>query len=199
VAPATANVRLEPMDTSVRPTVRRFTVDEAIRLVELGIVGADEHVELLDGALVEMSPQGARHTNAILALAERLREIYRRPLGAHIREEKPLVTSPHSLPEPDVAVIRGARSDYPDHPTGRDALLVVEVAWSSQVEDRRKATIYAAGAVEVYWLVDLAARKLELRTTPVGGAYLVTRVLAETDFVAVPDSSERWLVRDLLL
>ena len=53
---ATANVRLAHMDTgtSDEPTVRRFTADEAIRMVEAGIVGEDEHVELLDGAFVDM-------------------------------------------------------------------------------------------------------------------------------------------------
>jgi Uma2 family endonuclease len=84
------------------------------------------------------------------------------------------------------------------HPTGAEAVLVAEIAWTSQRVNRRKAAIYAAGAVEVYWLVDLAARKLELRTTPVDGVYLVTRVLGEDDVVELPESSERWRVRDLL-
>ncbi len=47
-------------------------------------------------------------------------------------------------------------------------------------------------------LVDLAARRLELRTMPVDGAYQVTRILGEDDVVALPESNERLTVRDLL-
>jgi Uma2 family endonuclease len=185
------------MATSEAPPVRRFTADEAMRMVEVGIVGEDEHVELLDGALVEMSPQGPRHAAATTRLANRLRGAYAG--SSHVREEKPLAASEHDLPEPDVAVVRDQEGDYYEHhPTGVDAILVVELALSSQRIDRRKAAIYAAGGVEVYWLVDLAARRLELRATPVDGAYQVTRVLGEDDVVELPESTERWIVRDFL-
>ena len=176
--------------------VRRFTGDEAIRLVETGIVGEEEHVELLEGALVEMSPQGLPHTNAILLLGERLRSAYRG--RAHVREQMPFAASPHSLPEPDVSVIRGPVTDYTNHPTARDAIVIAELAWSSQRIDRRKASIYAAAGVSVYWLLDLLARRLEVRTMPAEGAYQVTRILDEDDVVELPESDIRWAVRDLL-
>ena len=165
-------------------------------MVEAGILGEDEHVELLDGALVEMSPQGRDHVIAMTKLARRLEGIY--ATNAHVLEDKPLSTSPHDLPEPDVAVYRGRLEDYPEHPIGRDAILVAEVAWSSLRIDRQKASIYAAGGVEVYWLLDLQARKLEVRTTPVDGAYQVTWILGEDDVVELPESDVRWTVRDLL-
>jgi hypothetical protein len=38
------------------PTFRRFTADEAMRMVELGIVGEDEHFELLGGEFVDSDP-----------------------------------------------------------------------------------------------------------------------------------------------
>jgi len=165
-------------------------------MVELGILGDDEHVELLDGVLVEMSPQGRVHVIATTRLAERLRGEYTR--FGHVLEAKPLATSRHDLPEPDVAVIRGRLEDFAEHPTGPDAILVVELAWSSQRIDRRKASTYAAGGVEVYWLLDLKARKLEVRTAPADGAYQVTRVLGEDDVVQLPESDARWAVRALL-
>jgi len=182
------------MATLEHPTIRRLTADEAMRMVEAGILGEDEPVELLDGMLVEMSPPGAEHVDATINLAERLREVY---VGrGRVREEKPLAAGAYSLPEPDIVVLRGAVAKRP--PTGAEAVLVVEIAWSSQRENRRKASIYAAGGVEVYWLLDLAARQLELRTMPVDGAYLVTRILSEDEVVELPESDERWVVRDLL-
>ncbi|MDB4980747.1 MAG: hypothetical protein JWM82_1499 [Myxococcales bacterium] len=59
---ATSNVRLGPMDsgTSDEPTppltLRRFTADEAMRMVEIGIVGEDEPFELLGGEFVDSDP-----------------------------------------------------------------------------------------------------------------------------------------------
>jgi Uma2 family endonuclease len=131
-------------------------------------------------------------------LAEKLRAAYAG--NCQVLEEKPLATSRYDLPEPDVAVVRGQIDDYAQHPTGHDAILVVELAWSSQHIDRRKAATYAAGGVETYWVVDLKARKLEVRTTPVNGAYQVTRVLGEDDVVDLPQCQPavRWTVRDLL-
>jgi Uma2 family endonuclease len=186
------------MATAQPPTTRRFSADEAMRMVELGILGEDEHVELLDGRFVEMTPQGVPHSKALLELGERLRGAYRG--RGYVREQQPLVSRPYDLPEPDIAVIRGRIADYGDHPKGADAILVIEVAWSSQRIDRQKASVYAAGAVQTYWLLDLAARRLEVRTTPVDGAYQVTRILDEDDVVAPPESSSdvRWTVRDLL-
>lgn len=77
-------------------------------------------------------------------------------------------------------------------------LLVVELAWSSQREDRYKAPTYAAGGVERYWLLDLQARTLEVRAKPVDGGYQVTRILGEDDVVELPESDVRWTVRELL-
>lgn len=179
------------------PTIRRFTAEEAMRMVDAGILGEDEPVQLLDGVLVAMSPEGPEHAYAITRLSERLREAY--PGRERILEEKPLAVGTYSLPEPDVAVVRGDAGTYAHrHPAGTETVLVVEVAFSSQRGDRRKASIYAAGGVEVYWLLDLAARRLELHTMPVNGAYQVTRVLSEDDVVALPESSRSWAVRDLL-
>jgi Uma2 family endonuclease len=179
------------------PFIRRFTGDEAIRLVELGIVGQDEHVELLDGALVEMSPQSAQHSAAVRRLAKRLRQAFGE--RAEVFEEKPLAASPHDLPEPDLAVVRPREDGYSiSHPTGHDAILVVEVAWSSHSIDRRKAAIFAKAGVPVYWLLDIASGRLEVRAELEDGAYGATAVLREDDSVALPESSERWPVRDLL-
>jgi Uma2 family endonuclease len=185
------------MAISVQPRIRRLTVDETLRMVDAGIVGEDEPVELLDGLLVEMSPQGPVHAAATTNLADRLRAAY---VGrARIREEKPLAAGTYDLPEPDIAVVGGQTWAYATrHPCGTDALLIVELAWSSQPEDRRKASVYAAAGVHDYWILDLAARKLEVHTRPEGAVYRATQILGENDFVSPPELTVRWLVRDLL-
>lgn len=40
---------------------RRFTAEEVLRMVETGILREDEPLELIDGQLVAVSPQGPRH------------------------------------------------------------------------------------------------------------------------------------------
>ena len=85
----------------------------------------------------------------------------------------------------------------PSPPSPRRASSIASLT-SQRNTDRRKASIYASAGVEVYWLVDLAARRLEVHTTPVEGTYQVTRVLAEDDVVELPESGARSAVRDLL-
>jgi Uma2 family endonuclease len=136
------------------------------RMVEEGLF-RDERVELLQGVLVEMGPQGTRHAATI----QRLTDALVPPLvgRANVRIQLPLAVSEDSLPEPDVAVV--ARADHDRaHPT--TAFLVVEVAESSLNKDRLvKADLYAAAGVTEYWLVDLAAAIVEVRTDPVSGRY----------------------------
>ncbi len=99
------------------------------------------------------------------------------------------------------AVIRGRVRDYLHrHPDATDALLVVEIAKSSQDRDRAKATDYALGGVPVYWLLDIEARTLDVYAEPDRdrGRYRRTVSLAETDRVALPERAIEWSVATLL-
>jgi len=92
-------------------------------LVEQGMFGEGEHVQLLDGELVEMSPQGAAHAAVVESLTELLVPAL---LGkARVRVQLPFAAGDASEPEPDVAVVSAAttRHRHPD-----SALLVIEVA-----------------------------------------------------------------------
>ena len=177
---------------------RRFTVDEVNRMVELGILHEDEPVELLDGELVIVSPQDPRHATCVLVLMERLAEAYRGI--AHVRPQVPMEARPHSMPEPDLAVVRGQATDFAvRHPSGREALLVVEIARTSKNIDRWKARIYAGAGVPVYWLIDLAARQVELFSArSERGVFEQHQVLGPDDEVELPVLGLRWPVADIL-
>ena len=45
--------------------LHRFSVDQYHRMVQAGVFDEDDRLELLDGVIVEMSPQGPEHARII--------------------------------------------------------------------------------------------------------------------------------------
>ena len=146
----------------IRP-LRRIEYES---LVEQGLL-ADSRVELLLGALVDVTPQGPLHANVVRRLAERLtRELIS---DVHTRVQSPLALSDDSEPEPDIAVVPGGDYDTA-HPS--QALLVIEVADTSLHKDRGiKTALYATAGVPELWLVNLAEKIVEVHRQPSAGRY----------------------------
>src|SRR5262245_47298037 len=127
----------------------------------------NEHVELIRGILVRMSPQKAAHATVVQILTRLLMP----PLvgRADVRVQLPFAAGDDSMPEPDLAVVAVARFGQP-HPDR--AHLIIEVAETSLEEDRTdKAEIYAAAGVGEYWVVNIPDRTIEVHTEPSRGAY----------------------------
>jgi Uma2 family endonuclease len=142
------------------------------RLGEEGFFDEDDRVELLEGVIVQMSPRGTRHDAAI----ERLNRLFVLALDqrAAVRPQLAYAASDISEPEPDLAVVPPGDHDR-EHPS--EAFLLVEVADSSLSKDRRiKTRIYAAAAVPEYWVVDVNAGTIEVRTEPGSDGYGDLRV-----------------------
>lgn len=147
--------------TSLDP---RYTVESYFGLVHSGALNPDDHVELLDGLIVAMPPQDPEHASAIGRVEDALRAAV--GSAAVIRVQSPLMLGPHSVPEPDLALVPGTRADY-DHRHPTIALLVVEVAGSSLPQDRlTKSRIYAAAGIPEYWIVNLREDCVEVLRTP---------------------------------
>ncbi|TMA62810.1 MAG: Uma2 family endonuclease [Deltaproteobacteria bacterium] len=146
------------------PNAGRFTRERYYRLVTEGVLSPDDRVELLEGVVVAMAPQGPRHEVAGDIVAEALR----RAVGAQaaVRVQRSLVAGRRSVPEPDVAVVPGRLHDYVrSRPT--TALLVVEVADASLPQDRiTKAAIYAGAGIPEYWIVNLRDDQVEVFRAP---------------------------------
>lgn len=176
---------------------RRFTVQEVLRMVETGILSDDEPVELLDGELVLMTPQDSWHATTTKK-AERLLEEALGP-GFHARTHSPILVTEEDLPEPDVAVVRGEIEDYRHrHPSGKDVLLVVEVARTSQAFDRAKAALYARAGIQTYWLLDLPGYRLEVFSGPAPeGRYREHAVFDAGSSVPIPGADIEVAVAEL--
>lgn len=157
-----------------------LSVANVLEMVDAGILDTDDRVELLDGVLVEMSPQGTPHAYAIRQLME-LAFPAASAAGLQLSIQGPVdVGSPISLPEPDLAIVPVTGRD--EHP--RNALLVVEMgATSLRIDLVRKARIYATGNVPEYWVLDVERRALIVHRAPQDGAYTDVRTLGEDDTV----------------
>lgn len=143
---------------------RRATLGEYHALIRDGLLDEDDHVELLRGIVVPMTPQGIVHARVIRELTEHFVLAVRGV--AKVLVQLPLTVGEDSEPEPDLAVVSLAEADRRDgHP--RSALIVIEVAGDSLRTDRSlKGEIYARAGVAEYWIVNLEERCIEVHRDP---------------------------------
>jgi Uma2 family endonuclease len=156
--------------------------EEYERLAEAGFFPPEARLELIDGLIYHMAPQTSFHSTGVRAAQDNLQRVL--PDGFDIRVQMPLALGDDSEPEPDIAVVAGHFTDFAfSHPT--TAVLVVEVADSSLLHDRRrKIPLYARFGIPEFWLVVLRQRALEVFRDPVDGAYRSHTVLRLRDSVS---------------
>lgn len=153
--------------------IRQWTREEYEQAAEAGLF-QDRRVELVDGALYDMAAQRSPHATCVRLVARALEKVFRE--GYDVRSQMPLSLGPLSEPEPDIAVVVGEPDDYlAHHPS--TAVLVVEVADSSQLHDRkRKAAVYARAGLPDYWIANLRFDLIEVLRDPVDGVYRTRKV-----------------------
>ncbi|HEX5370577.1 MAG TPA: Uma2 family endonuclease [Dehalococcoidia bacterium] len=163
---------------------RLFTVEEYERLAEAGILHEDEHVELIEGEIVEMVPIGSHHSGTV----KRLNALLMRRFGsvAVIGVQDPVRIGSLSEPEPDISVLK-ARADFytSRNPSAEDVLLLIEVSDSSlKIDPSIKLPIYASAAIPEVWLVDLTSDAIEVFSEPPGSSYTKMRVARRGESIA---------------
>ena len=174
--------RADIVRMALRPLKGPFTVDSYQRLAELGILGEDDRVELIDGQVVEMSPIGDRHASCV----RRLNGLFARHLldVAVVDVQNPVVLGQREAPQPDVTLLQPRADGYPHHPRAQDILLVIEVADTTVAYDRDiKLPLYARAGVPEAWLVDLEADRVELCREPADGRYTSIRLVSRADTI----------------
>lgn len=152
-------------------TTYRWTLDRYHQAVEAGIFD-DQPVELLNGELITMSPEGLPHAHLKNDGAEYLRKL----LGDRIRlREGSPITIPQSAsePEPDIAIVEPLGDVYlTHHPYPENIFWVIEYSDSSLTKDTEtKRRIYAAAGIREYWIVNLKRMELIVCRDPVDGEY----------------------------
>lgn len=164
-----------------------WTVDQFHYLGDLGMFEG-RRAMLIDGVIVEEGPMDPPHAMGILVVTEALRALF--TPGWVMRVQLPLILGQATDPEPDIALVPGKPQDYPAHPT--TAELVVEVSDSSlRFDTTRKMSLYAAGGITDYWVLDVNARQLLVFRDPQpdpsashGFRYATTLTFGSSDVVA---------------
>ena len=154
---------------------RPLSVAEYHRMGEIGILGPDDRVELIEGELIAMAPIGSFHASVVVDLNHWLTEQVGK--RARVSVQNPIRLDDHNEPQPDFALLRPREDRYRDAlPGPADILLVIEVAESSLAYDRTvKANLYARSGIPELWIVDLtAAQTLVFRDPSPEGYRTVT-------------------------
>lgn len=155
----------------------RFTLDEVLRMQDAGILEPDTRVELIDGGLIEMAPEGTPHVRTKMQLA--MSFMVRAGPAVQVIVDSTLRLSPFSAPDPDLYLYASEISL--EAVDGASVGLVIEVAQATLATDlTAKAQLYAQHGVRDYWVVNIAARTIVVHREPDDGAYRsVTVVQAE--------------------
>lgn len=180
-------------------TTVKWTLEDYHRIVEAGVL-ADRQVELLNGEIVVMPPEGPSHAAYSQEGADYLRAILSN--RAKIREAKPItLPGSNSEPEPDIAVVEPHPIGvYLQHyPYPEDIFWLIEFSNSSLNKDMEdKSKVYAAASIPEYWVINLQKMKLVVFRSPIGEEYesketLETGTIAPLAFPEVSISVERLL------
>ena len=151
--------------TRAEPRPFRWTKDGFYQAFEANLF-LERRVQLIDGEIVEFDARTNHHSIGVegtrIALHERFGPAFWvRILGS-------LDLSDNSVPDPDIAVVRGGIRTHrgPDNPT--TALLIVEVSDTTLEFDRQtKGCLYAASGIADYWILNLVDMQLEVYRDPV--------------------------------
>jgi Uma2 family endonuclease len=75
--------------------------------------------------------------------------------------------SPFSVPDPDIAVIKGSVLSHLARENPKSALLIAEISETTLLYDRtRKGSLYARVGIEDYWIVNVEKRFLDVYRDP---------------------------------
>jgi Uma2 family endonuclease len=184
----------------LNPELRKFTYRDLLEMERAGIIGEDEHIELLGGQIYKMTIKPP-HAMAVSILAQKFSVAF--DGKAQVIPQNPLRLSDDlddtELPQPDVMLVKNQL--YLDHPKPADVLLLVEVSDSTLTKDRTlKLPLYAQVGIPEVWIVNLVQRRIEVYTGPKESDYQryvfhdLTAALAPNAF---SDIQRQWLPEDI--
>ncbi|WP_439575166.1 Uma2 family endonuclease [Phreatobacter sp.] len=146
---------------------RLFTVEDAFRMVETGIIGPDERLELIEGEFVRVNSKNNFHQSVQNRLTKALIRAVPDDLAVGI--EPTLKLDDFTFVEPDIVLYR-----YSEAPrlTADRAMLVIEISDSSLGFDLGpKARLMAQAGVTDYWVINAQSLEVTIHREPRADGY----------------------------
>ncbi len=155
----------------------QFSVQDYHRMLESGILHEDDRVELIDGAVREMSPINSWHASTVKRLLHLL--VNRLQKKALVSVQDPIVLDDYTEPQPDLILLKWRDDYYAEQlPNAEDALVIIEVADTTLHYDRQeKLPRYAAAGIPEVWIVDAGSEAVEQYVDPQGSEYRDKKVI----------------------
>ena len=156
------------------PPRRAFSVDDIRRMIEAGVIGEDERIELVEGEIVVMAAKGYTHEIVKSAVLRAL--ILAAPSHVKVGVEMSIQFSEGILLEPDIAVIPAERllrseAEFVSVEQGGCSLIIEVAATSLGYDKGRKAALYARLGVQEFWVIDANERITWVHTGPAGDGW----------------------------
>jgi Uma2 family endonuclease len=137
----------------------KWSLTDYHQMIRSGLLD-DRSVELINGEIIEMSPEGVAHSFYCRGTAKYLRSL----LGdrAEVSEAHPITLPNNSEPEPDIAIVRTPDTLYQTrHPFPADIFWLIEIADSTLIKDLGvKRDLYALAGIPEYWVMNLQTSEL---------------------------------------
>lgn len=111
----------------------KWNLDDYHKMIETGLLD-NRSVELINGAIIQIVPEGIAHAFRCRDTAKYLRTI----LGdrAEISEAHPISLSNDSEPEPDITIVKAPDTLYQNrHPQPDDIFWPIEIANTTLIND----------------------------------------------------------------
>ena len=143
----------------------KWNLHDYHQMIESGLLD-DRLLELINGEIIQMVPEGIAHSFYCRSTAKYLRSV----LGdrAEISEAHPITIPNDSEPEPDIAILKTPDTLYQNrHPLPTDVFWLIEIANTTLVKDLGiKRAIYALAGIPEYWVMNLQTLELVVFRNP---------------------------------
>ena len=159
----------------------QFTGHQYRCMIETGVLGPEDKVELIQGEIRYMPPMSSEHSASIEQLDEWFQDHRRNDY--RVRCQLTLHLGPDFSPDPDLAIVRRREQSVGGiDPQPADVLLIIEISKTSLQRDLgQKALGYARAQVPEVWVIDTAQRELHRLTHPSEQGYLNREVFHSND------------------
>lgn len=156
---------------SVELKKRKISWEAYHVMIDAGIFGPEDKIELLNGEIIDMSPIGNPHVRAVAWLNYFLNRNL--PEHAFVLVQSPIQLSNFSEPEPDITICKFKDSFYGNERAQvEDIYVLIEVSDTTLEKDRQiKLPLYAEAGIPIYCIVNLPEQKLEVYSKPQAESY----------------------------